>query len=199
MFTHSSLLPRRGMQLVDLGHPICMRMLTRIRTRFQGVVVLVALSLASFHAHAGDVLTFEHALGLSQARSQQLVAQNHATAAARDMAVSAAQQPDPVLKLGINNLPINGPDRFSVTRDFMTMRSVGLMQEFTREDKRLARSMRFEREAQASEASRAQALAQLQRDTAIAWLDLYYQERMLALVKAQRDEIRLQVEATEVA
>ena len=115
------------------------------------------------------------------------------------MAVSAAQQPDPVLKLGINNLPISGPDRFSVTRDFMTMRSVGLMQEFTRQDKRLARSMRFEREAQASEASRAQALAQSQRDTAMAWLDLYYQERMLALVKAQRDEICLQVEATEVA
>ncbi len=199
MFPLFSLLSRRSMQLVDLGHPICMSMLMRIRTCFQGVAVLVALSLASFHAHAGDVLTFEQALRLSQARSQQLVAQNHATAAARDMAVSAAQQPDPVLKLGINNLPINGPDRFSVTRDFMTMRSVGLMQEFTRQDKRLARSMRFEREAQASEASRAQALAQLQRDTAMAWLDLYYQERMLALVKAQRDEIRLQVEATEVA
>ncbi|MGB0436696.1 MAG: hypothetical protein ACPGIJ_06965, partial [Mycobacterium sp.] len=40
----------------------------------------------------------DSALGLSQARSQQLVAQNHATAAARDMAVSAAQQPDPCIR-----------------------------------------------------------------------------------------------------
>jgi hypothetical protein len=47
--------------------------------------------------------------------------------------------PDPVLKLGLNNLPIDGPDRYSVTRDFMTMRSVGVMQELTRADKRSAR------------------------------------------------------------
>lgn len=191
MFPHFSLLPRRGMQWVVLDLPT--------RMRLQRVAIVVALSLATFQAHAQGVLAFEQALSLSQARSQQLVAQDHATSAARDMAVSATQQPDPILKLGINNLPINGSDRFSVTRDFMTMRSVGLMQEFTREDKRLARSRRFEREAQASEASRVLALSQLQRDTAIAWLDLYYQGRMLALVKAQRDDIRLQVDAAEAA
>jgi hypothetical protein len=52
------------------------------------------------------------------------------------MAAAAGQLPDPVLKLGLNNLPIDGPDRYSVTRDFMTMRSVGVMQELTRAEKR---------------------------------------------------------------
>lgn len=169
------------------------------RSRRQGATFLVALSLVVLNTHAEGVIAFEQALALSQARSQQLVAQDHATAAARDLVVSAGLQPDPTLKLGINNLPIDGPDRFSVTRDFMTMRSVGVMQEFTREDKRRARSRRFEQEAQASEANRALALSQLQRTTAVAWLDRYYQERMLALVKAQRDEVRLQVEAAEAA
>jgi outer membrane protein TolC len=190
---HTHFLPplRRGASLACPALPV--------RFRLRGAVFLVALSLVGINTHAEGILAFEQAIALSQARSQQLVAQDHATAAARDMAISAGQQPDPTLKLGINNLPIDGPDRFSVTRDFMTMRSVGVMQEFTREDKRLARSRRFEREAQASEASRALALSQLQRTTAMAWLDRYYQERMLALVKAQRDEVRLQIEAAEVA
>jgi outer membrane protein TolC len=173
-----------------------------IRISIARLAAHAALLLFAWHAtalHAQSALTFDSALNLAKDRSLQLVAQDHATAAARDMAISAGQQPDPTLKLGINNLPIDGPDRFSVTRDFMTMRSVGVMQEFTREDKRLARSRRFEREAQASEASRALALSQLQRTTAMAWLDRYYQERMLALVKAQRDEVRLQIEAAEVA
>lgn len=190
---HAHFLPplRRGASLACPALPA--------RFRLQGATFLVALSLVAFNTHAEGILAFEQAIALSQARSQQLVAQDHATAAARGMAISAGQQPDPTLKLGINNLPIDGPDRFSVTRDFMTMRSVGVMQEFTREDKRLARSRRFEREAQASEASRALALSQLQRDTAVAWLDRYYQERMLALIKAQRDEVRLQIEASEAA
>ncbi|MBC7699243.1 TolC family protein [Aquabacterium sp.] len=165
----------------------------------RGAILLLAGSAWAFNAHAQDTLDFDQALGLSQARSRQLAAQDHAVAAARDMAVAAGQRPDPTLTLGISNLPIDGPDRFSLGRDFMTMRSVGVMQEYTREDKRLARSRRFEREAQASEASRALALSNLQRDTAVAWLERHFQERMLALLKAQRDETRLQVEAAEAA
>src|SRR5881628_3360054 len=69
-------------------------------------------------------------------RSRQLAAQDSAVAASREMAVAAAQLPDPMLKFGIDNLPINGPDRFSVTRDFMTMRRIGVMQELTRGEKR---------------------------------------------------------------
>ena len=55
-------------------------------------------------------------------------------------AVSEFDRPDDIaLKAGVSILPINGEDRFSLTRDFMTMRSVGVMQEFTRGDKRKAR------------------------------------------------------------
>jgi outer membrane protein TolC len=96
-------------------------------------------------------------------------------------------------------LPINGEDRFSLTQDFMTMRSVGVMQEITRSDKLKARSARFNREAEAAEASRAVALANLRRDTAMAWLDRYYQERMLDVLRTQRTEAGLQIEAADAA
>jgi len=162
----------------------------------------LALSLvaATLHpSHAAEPLSLAQALRLAEDRSRQLPAHDAATAAAREMATAAAQRPDPVLKAGINNLPLDGPERFSLTRDFMTMRSVGVMQELTRADKRKARSARFEREAQASQADRSLALATLQRDTALAWLDRHYQERMRDLLVLQRDEAGLQIEAADAA
>ncbi len=161
----------------------------------------LALCAAAWGAPAAaqQTLTLDEALSRAAARSRQLPAQDAAAAAARQMAAAAGQLPDPTLKAGVNNLPIDGADRFSLTRDFMTMRSVGVMQEFTRDDKRKARSARFEREAGVAEAGRALALANLQRDTAVAWLDRHYQERMRELLLAQRAEAALQIEAADAA
>ena len=157
-----------------------------------------AIGLIALHAHAAP-LTLDDALRLAQERSRQVPAQDAAALAARQMAAAAGQRPDPILKVGINNLPVNGPDRFSLTNDFMTMRSVGVMQEFTHDSKLKARSARFEREAEVAQAGRELALANLQRDTAMAWLQRHYQERMRKELVAQRDEARLQIEAADAA
>ncbi len=159
----------------------------------------VALCSTALSGPAHARLTLEQALRAAQDRSRQLPAQDAAAAASRELAVAAGQRPDPTLKLGLNNLPINGPDRVSVTRDFMTMRSIGVMQELTRADKLGARSARFEREAEVAEQARALALANLRRETATAWLDRHFQERMLELLKAQRAETALQVDAADAA
>jgi len=163
--------------------------------------VALALSASTFSlsAHAQSTLSFDAALRLAEERSRQLVGQDAAAGAARAMAVAAGQLPDPVLKAGISNLPVNGSDRFSLTRDFMTMRSIGVMQEFTRSDKRQARAARFDREAEVAEAGRAVALANLRRDTATAWLDRYYQGRMRDLLQTQRAELSLQIEGADAA
>ncbi len=153
--------------------------------------------VVGFDAHAQQTLTLDQALRLAQERSRQLVAQDAGAAAARQMAVAAGQLPDPVIKAGLNSLPISGPDRFSLTRDSFTMASVGVTQEFTRTDKRLARAGRFDREAEVAEAGRAVALANLRRDTAMAWLDRLYQERMREVLQTQRAEAGLQIEAAE--
>ena len=160
-------------------------------------VALLCATFVSFSSHAQQALTLEQALRVAQDRSRQLVAQDSAASASREMAIAAGQLPDPTLKAGINNLPINGPDRFSLTRDFMTMRSIGVAQEITRSDKRKARSARFDREAETAEAARAVALADLRRDTAKAWLDRHYQERMLDVLRTQRAEASLQIEAAD--
>ena len=155
-------------------------------------------SLAA-NASAPPLLALDEALRLAQDRSRQLAGQAAAAAAAREMAVAAGQLPDPTLKAGLNNLPINGADRFSLTRDFMTMRSVGVAQEFTRDAKRQARTARFSREADLADAGRTAALANLQRDTALAWLDRHHQERLREVLHEQRTETALQVQAADAA
>ena len=162
------------------------------------VVLTSVLGLCALEVLAAP-LTLDEALRLAQVRSRQLPAHGLSAAAARDLAVAAGQRPDPTLKAGINNLPIDGPDRFSLSRDFMTMRSIGVMQEFTRQGKLGARSARFEREADVALANRDLALAKLRRDTAMAWLERHYQERLRDVLLAQRDEARLQIEAADAA
>ena len=148
---------------------------------------------------AADPLTLTEAQSIAAGRSQQLVAQGALTAAARDQAVAAGQLPDPVIKFGIDNLPVNGPDRGSLTRDFMTMRRIGIMQEITRSEKRQLRSERFERDALRVQAQRELTLANLRRDTALAWQDRYYAKAMRELVQQQVEEARLQEQAAEIA
>lgn len=164
----------------------------------------LCLSISAF----AMVLTFplsaiaQNALSLSDAqrlavdRSRQLAGQDAAVAADRDMAVSAMQNPDPVLRAGIDNLPVDGADQFSIGRDFMTMRRIGVMQEFTREDKRLLRGERYEREADKILVEKAAMTLVIQRDTALAWLDRYYAEASAALIDEQIRQARDEIEAT---
>src|SRR3954471_11847884 len=121
--------------------------------RYSTLWLFLALALFSLIAHA-QPLSLQEAQRRAVERSRQVVAQGAAVTASREMAVAAAQLPDPVLKLGIDNLPVNGPDQFSTTRDFMTMRRIGLMQEMTRSEKRDLRAQRYAREAEKSDAEK---------------------------------------------
>ncbi len=116
-------------------------------------------------------LSLDEALRAAETRSHALAAQDAAASAAGEMAVAARQLPDPVLRLAVENLPVDGADRYSFTDDFMTMRSIGVMQTMTGADKRRARATRFEREGEVAQTAHALELTNLRRDTALAWLD----------------------------
>lgn len=171
--------------------------------RFSCVIVLAIL--AGVLALSGTVSGAEAPLTLAEAqrraveRSRQTSSQDAAVAASREMALAAGQLPDPVLKLGIDNLPIDGPDQFSVARDFMTMRRIGVMQEFTRSEKRQLRAQRFEREAEKSLVEKTATVASIQRNTALAWLDRYYAEASAAVIAQQAREAKLEIVAAEGA
>ena len=170
--------------------------LFRARTILAALASLVGLCPA---ATAAEALTLAEAQRRAVERSYQLPAQDAAIAASREMALAAGQLPDPVLTLGIDNLPIEGADRFSLTRDFMTMRRIGVMQEITRIDKRRLRALRFESEAQKSLAEKTAVMASIQRETALAWMERYYAEVLAAEVLQQANAVRLEIIAAESA
>jgi hypothetical protein len=163
------------------------------------VALIGAIALSNNVFGAEAPLTLAEARHLAIDRSRQLAAQDHAASASRDMAVAARQLPDPVLKVGVDNLPVSGSDRYSLTSDFMTMRRVGVMQEFTRADKRELRASRFEREAEKTLAEKEMTAAAIERDTALAWLDRYYAEAMAAVIAEQGAQARLEMLAAEGA
>ena len=167
----------------------------------RGIVLFLLLGVLAFSraVFGGDLLMLTEAQHRAVERSRQLSAQDSAALASREMAFAAGQLPDPVLRFGIDNLPIDGPDQFSVTRDFMTMRRIGVMQEFTRSEKRQLRAQRFEREAEKSLAEKAATIASIQRDTALAWLDRYYAEATAAAIAEQIEQVKREILAAESA
>ena len=142
-------------------------------------------------------LTLGNAQRQAVERSSMIAAQDSAVTAARQMAVAAGQLPDPVFKFGIDNLPADGADRFSIGRDFMTMRRIGVMQELTGIDKRQLRSARVELDAAKTLEEKNSLIASIQRDTAVAWLERYYAEAMATVVADQLKQSRLEIEAAE--
>src|SRR5204862_7620807 len=100
-------------------------------------LAMLALLSFSFNVFAG--LSFEDALTAAEARAPELLARRHSIDAAENVRRAADTLPDPKLVLGLDNVPLDGPDRWSLDRDFMTMRRIGVMQEVPNAAKRRAR------------------------------------------------------------
>jgi len=164
---------------------------------------LLLITALTVHAQpTGDMsvgVSVQEAVHAATLRARSPAVSDATALAAREMAVAAAQRPDPVLSLSLNNVPVDGPNRLSMTRDFMTEQSIAVMQTFTREEKRSARTQRFEREAEAAHAERRVRIASVQRSTAVAWFERHAAEQRQALRKQLRGESQLQVEAAEAA
>lgn len=161
------------------------------------LVFVLSLSIPAFSAE--PTLSLVQAQTIAVGRSRQLAAQDLSVLASQEMAVAGAQLPDPIITFGIDNLPINGAQRYSLTNDSMTMRKVGVMQELTSSDKRQARSALVERAADKARAEKTVTLAAIERDTALAWLSQYYAQKMLSTIKEQVAQNRLEIAAAQSA
>ena len=156
---------------------------------------LLCGTLWMFPPSAGaQALALETAIRMAVERSPQLAAQRHASAAAREMAVAAGELPDPALRVGVENMPVTGPERFTLTRDFMTMNRVGVMQEWVSSDKREARRAAGLAEAEREVATGGVMASTIRRETAMAYLDRWYAEELGLALGALREEAAAQAE-----
>jgi len=172
-----------------------MSFLFGVRAR-QGVL-LAALAVVFTPACGQAPLTLAEALRLAETNAPGASAFDAAARGARDLAVSASQLPDPVLRAGIDNLPVNGPDAFSLDRDFMTMRRIGVMQEYVSSAKRTVLQERGEREARRFEAEAEMSRSEIRTDVAVNWYDRLFALRTEQLQQALQEEIAMQRRAAQ--
>jgi len=159
---------------------------------------LLLMSIIMPTAFAAE-LSFEYALSAALQQSPALSADRARQESSRQMLITAAELPDPTLNLGIENLPVEGMDRFRFNGDFMTMQRIGFMQEVPHRAKREAESGIAQ--AQLNLASAQQHLSTLQvlQQTADAWIRRLSAERKLAMLDAVLAENTLQMQAVQAA
>ena len=143
-------------------------------------------------ASAAAPLSVFDAMQLAERNAPGLDARQSAEAMSSALAESALALPDPKLKLGIDNLPFEGQDRFTTSRDFMTMRRIGIARDMPREEKRELKSQRFRLEAQREASQREDARLMVRRDVALAWIERHYAEAATALIDDLQRETRIQ-------
>lgn len=146
---------------------------------------------------ADTPLTLAEALRVAEARAPAVAASASAAQAARERAVAAGELPDPVLRAGLDNVPISGPDALSLTRDSMTMARIGVMQEYVSRAKRDARREREERDARRYELEGTMSLAEVRTEVATTWLDRLYAGRSEQLLRGLVDELASQARTIE--
>lgn len=148
--------------------------------------LLLGLPLA---ASAG--LSFDETTRLAREQAPSLLAQRSALAGAQALKPAAGTLPDPRLIVGVDNLPVSGAEKFSLSRDFMTMQRIGLMQEVPNSAKREARAAGADARVQRETALLSAAQLSVQRDAALSWLAVYFAERRVARLDELERENRL--------
>ena len=143
------------------------------------------------------LLGLNDAVRLAETQAPQLAAQQSAIRAAQSEAIRAPELPDPQLIVGIDNLPVNTSDQFSLRRDSMTMRKVGFAQAFPRKEKRRLRGEHAEAIVDTESARLTAQSLDVRRKTALAWIDRYIVERERMLIESLRPELNLQARTTE--
>lgn len=148
------------------------------------VDVFVALLFAVMPGLAfAQPLTFEDALSRAET-APSVQARSLDVEARRSAAIAAGRLPDPRLGVGLDSFPVSGPSAFTYAGDGMTMARVGISQDVPNAAKRHAQQGRAQADVAAAEASGFAEARRVKVATALAWIDLYYAERRLAVIDA---------------
>ncbi len=150
---------------------------------FTRLVFLAAVAATVLPVRAADPLTLDQALALATQRSEAVRAARAGLTSARESAQAAGQLPDPVFSVGIDNMPVTGTDRFRTAADGMTMRRLGISQEWLTHGKRALREAAAQAQSSRLAVSAQVALAQVRLQAAQAYLDAYYAGQALALAQ----------------
>ena len=166
--------------------------------RLTGLVVGAAMAAAvPCAAWADGLLRLDEAVAIALGANDPTVARFEERAGAlEDRAVADSQLPDPQVRFGLANFPV---DTFDFEQEAMTQIQVGLRQSFPR-----GRTLSKTRQRRQAEAAGQRAAGRLQQlrivlDTRSTWLELYYWFGARRSVAESRDAVAGLVDVIETS
>lgn len=128
-------------------------------------------------------ISLADALMLSARRDPWIDRSSQMQAALDARGIAAGALPDPVLTVGLANLPT---DTFRFNQEPMTQAQLGITQRIPRGDSRELQRRKFTDLSAREPLERAKRRAKVQREVTRAWLGAYRAQRSMALIEANR-------------
>ena len=132
------------------------------------LLIIIAAAPVAFAGQAP--LTLDSAVEIALSRAPQVTARTAAHESAQSLEASAGRFNDPAIIVGMDNVPVTGPDAFSTTTDSMTMGRVGLTQSFKPAGMRDGERHRAASETELAGAELKATELDVARASALAWI-----------------------------
>ena len=150
--------------------------------KFIQVTMFIAL-VSSFSARAEQTISIERAVQTALERDSLINVYQSRRDAYKELSVAADTLPDPKIKLGMMNVPI---DTFSFNQEPMTQVQVGIQQMFPRGNSLEIKSQRALNMSVAEDAKTENQRRKITREVRETWLELYYWLHAEKVIKENR-------------
>jgi parvulin-like peptidyl-prolyl isomerase len=153
-------------------------------------LLFASLLFGSLISYAEQPLSLAEAISLATQNQPLLQSLDDAAASSRQAAIAEGQLPDPKIKFGVSNLPVTTSDALRYNRDDQTMVNIGISQDVLPLKKREIASNLMSAEADQFQTEQQATARTIERDVALAWLDVYEAQRKSELYQRVIDDMR---------
>jgi outer membrane protein TolC len=140
-------------------------------------------------AKAEEPLSLAETIQLATQNQPLLQSLDDAAVSSRQAAIAEGQLPDPKVKFGVINLPATTGNAFRYDRDDQTMVNVGISQDVIPLKKREVAANRMLAEADQFQTEQIATARTIERDVALAWLDVFEAQRKSELYQSMIDNM----------
>lgn len=154
----------------------------KYRIAFLSTLIMLMLSHNVF-ANKADILTLEEAITAAIKQDPWLKGSQYREDALLSNSVSASSLPDPVVSIGLANLPTDG---FAFDQEPMTQLKAGVSQMFPRGDSLDIKRKQLEELAKQHPIMRKDRIAKTTLAVSLKWLEIYRAQQTISLIEQDR-------------
>jgi outer membrane protein, heavy metal efflux system len=162
------------------------------RLAFKPIMMCLSFGMMlafTFPANAEEPLSLAETIQLATQNQPLLQSLDDAAVSSRQAAIAEGQLPDPKVKFGVINLPVTTGDALRYDRDDQTMVNVGISQDVIPLKKREVAANRMLAEADQFHTEQIATARTIERDVALAWLDVFEAQRKSELYQSMIDNM----------